>query len=114
MIITLYKTPSPGTSQRAGEYWEIVLSETADGRFQLNEYHGNWDETAEPLRQESLAVPTGESMYFDSRAEGEAAWEEQKRVRARMGFIHGQVPHFDPTNDMRQEPIYEMIVIEEA
>jgi hypothetical protein len=113
MVITLYKTPSPGTSPKAGEYWEIALIATADGRFQLSEYHGNWDETAEPHRRVSPPVPTGETRYFDSVAGGEKAWEAQKRLRARQGFMHGWVPSFDPTHDMRPNPVYELVAVEE-
>ncbi len=91
MVITLYKTPSPGTSLKAGEYWEIALTPTSDGRFVLREFHENWDETAENHRRDSPPVPAEEPRYFDSIEEGETAWEAQKRVRARQGFMHGWV-----------------------
>jgi hypothetical protein len=108
-IITLYRTPSPGTSVKSGEYWEIALTATKDGQYKLAEYHGFWDETAEHTRRDAPPAPTGEPRFFDSSDAGMTAWEAQKKVRARLGFMHGLVPDFNPMNPPNHLGIYEFV-----
>jgi hypothetical protein len=96
-LVTLYKTPSPGTSIKSGEYYEIAFDDNPNGRgFILKEFHGHWDavkgEKAPGGSSEILSPPGG----YPSSEEGDAAFDERKMFRAKQGFLHGLIPIFNP------------------
>jgi hypothetical protein len=102
--ITLYKTPSPGTSIKSGEFYEIALDDR-EGDFILKEYHGNWDEV------EGRSIPgTSFKMAgrYDSLEKANAAFDRQKVIRAKEGFMHGFVPTFNEVT-LAQDGIYEFV-----
>ena len=110
-VLTLYKTPSPGTSIKSGEYYEIALLSDPNGSgLILKEFHGHWDavrgEKAPGGSSEILSPPGG----YPSLEEGEAAFEERKMFRARQGFLHGLIPIFSPE---RQGEIYVFVEVGE-
>jgi hypothetical protein len=102
-VLTLYKTPSPGTSIKSGEFYELALDDR-DG-FILKEYHGHWDEV------DGKSIP-GSSFKllgrYASSEEGNAAFEKQKVFRAKEGFQHGLIPIFNPVT-LAQDGIYEFV-----
>ena len=98
----LYKTPSPGTSLKSGEFYQLVLERSSEGLFTLTERHGNWDEC------EGQPVPgyTRDAIgQYPSSEEGNAAFEKRKVLRAKEGFMHSLRPGGD---DPRQD-IYELV-----
>ena len=111
-VVTLYKTPSPGTSLKSGEYYEIALDNPNGRDFILKEFHGHWDavrgEKAPGSSSEILSPPDG----YPSPAEGDAAFDERKLFRAKQGFLHGLTPIFNPVT-LTQGEIYEFVDVSE-
>jgi hypothetical protein len=108
-LVTLYKTPSPGTSIKSGEYYELALDNPDGGDFILKEYHGNWDEVQGRTIPGSTGIPIG---HYPSSEEGNAAFDKQKLFRAKQGFQHSLRPIFNPQT-LAQEGIYEFVDVGE-
>jgi hypothetical protein len=109
-VLTLYKNPSPGLSIKSGEYYELALwDDPADGGFAVKEFHGNWDGLAQDIvpGSSSVVILSPEGGY-PSIEEAEAAFDKQKMIRARQGFLHGLRPGYHPS-----EPIYEFVDVDE-
>lgn len=109
MVLTLYKTPSPGLSIKSGEYYELALLDDKDnGGFVLKEFHGFWNEIERKPEPDSTSNIVGR---YQSYNEGEAAFEKQKMLRAGQGFYHSLTLSFNTSTQMPEE-IYRFIEVE--
>jgi hypothetical protein len=107
------QTPSPGTSIKSDEYYEIALLGDSNGRgFILKEFHGHWDavkgKSTPGGSSEVLSPPGG----YASSEEGDAAFDERKLFRAKQGFLHGLIPIFNPEM-LTPGEIYEFVDVGE-
>jgi hypothetical protein len=88
---TLYRTDSPRDSNPPAEFYEIGL-ETVRGfgrtEYRVIEIYGWWNDVEKRIenRVQTLKPELGEG--YASFDEARQRYEEQKRYRARDGFIH--------------------------
>ena len=62
-VQTLYKTPTPGTSVKSGEYYSLSFGDRdGRGRYEFKETHGNWNEVEGKTGKDTCTVTRKKPM----------------------------------------------------
>jgi hypothetical protein len=80
-MVELFYRPNANTEDERTEYYGLVLTPLPDDTFSLIQLHIWWDEEHNQLQRSEMVLG-----FFDTEAENERIYQEQRSGLTRLGF----------------------------